>query len=119
MCPSLPNTIGVDLSHGLVTYVCGQAGSGVAELWESTIEAIKSLSVDAAMARALDKRVSALEGVRSSDQDICQVGIERNDVEGWAGSVLTANENSTLGLCSVLMLEKKKKLADWIGLDWS
>lgn len=48
----------------------------MAELWETSIEAIKSLAVDAAMARALDKRVSALEGVRSSDQDICQVGLK-------------------------------------------
>lgn len=50
-----------------------QAVSGVADLWESTIDAVKSLAVDVAISRALDRRVSALEGVRSSDQDICQV----------------------------------------------
>lgn len=45
----------------------------MADLWESTVDAVKSLAVDVAISRALDRRVAALEGVRSSDQDICQV----------------------------------------------
>lgn len=50
-----------------------QAALSIADAWESTRAALHTLAVDAATTRVLEKRVSALEGVRASDQDICQV----------------------------------------------
>lgn len=43
------------------------------EVWEGTREALTSLAVDTALSSSLERRVTALEGVRASDQDICQV----------------------------------------------
>lgn len=51
-----------------------QASSRVVEVWEATREALRFLAADEALSHALERRVSALEGVRSSDEDICQVG---------------------------------------------
>lgn len=52
-----------------------QATSNILDVWEGTREALGSLSVDTTLAYSLERRVAALEGVRASDQDICQVFI--------------------------------------------
>ncbi|CAM9520823.1 unnamed protein product, partial [Ectocarpus sp. 8 AP-2014] len=47
--------------------------SNIVEVWEGTREALTSLAVDTALSSSLERRVTALEGVRASDQDICQL----------------------------------------------
>lgn len=55
-----------------------QATSNILDVWEGTREALGSLSVDTTLAYSLERRVAALEGVRASDQDICQVSVKTN-----------------------------------------
>eukprot|EP00903_Cladosiphon_okamuranus_P005837 g5778.t1 len=50
-----------------------EAISNILDVWEGTREALGSLSVDTTLAYSLERRVAALEGVRASDQDICQL----------------------------------------------
>eukprot|EP00752_Nemacystus_decipiens_P018211 g16340.t1 len=49
------------------------ATSNILDVWEGTREALGALSVDTTLAYSLERRVAALEGVRASDQDICQL----------------------------------------------
>ncbi|CAB1108714.1 unnamed protein product [Ectocarpus sp. CCAP 1310/34] len=51
-----------------------EVSSNIVEVWEGTREALTSLAVDTALSSSLERRVTALEGVRASDQDICQGG---------------------------------------------
>ncbi|CAM9884432.1 unnamed protein product, partial [Ectocarpus sp. 12 AP-2014] len=50
-----------------------EVSSNIVEVWEGTREALTSLAVDTALLSSLERRVTALEGVRASDQDICQL----------------------------------------------
>ncbi|CAN0375082.1 unnamed protein product, partial [Ectocarpus sp. 8 AP-2014] len=50
-----------------------EVSSNIVEVWEGTREALTFLAVDTALSSSLERRVTALEGVRASDQDICQV----------------------------------------------
>lgn len=50
-----------------------QASSSIVGAWGAVRQALGSLAEDKALAQALAKSVSALEGVQSTDQDICQV----------------------------------------------
>ena len=52
-----------------------KASSSIIAAWGAVRQALGSLAADKALAQALARRVSALEGVQSSDQDICQVTV--------------------------------------------